>query len=103
MFRALRKIFSKKKKRIVFLKWTKRALNSRFHGLGSKFEHFALEAGEDIYNRYFIADPLVDYAINANITEKSAEYIYRHYVYSKLAITCPDEVEDLLGEFYSVK
>jgi len=46
---------------------------------------FAIEIGEDPYNRDFNMEPIIDFAVEKGITTFGLDYIYRHYVYNKLS------------------
>ena len=72
---------------IYFGKWEphKKMLNKRYHHLIDKIVQFAKEAGPDPYHRQFAAEPLIDFVIIQRITDKSIDYMYRHFVYNKLA------------------
>jgi len=61
------------------------SLNEKHHDICWRLAKFAEEAGEDPYGRKFFAEPLIDFALVQKITEKTAEEIYREYVYWKLA------------------
>ena len=68
---------------IKFGKWTPKLefLDYYYHGVVTKLIQFAKEAGHDQYGRYFDGEPLLDFVIQEGITDKSADYMYRHYVY----------------------
>lgn len=57
-----------------------------YHGICGKIERFYEESGgyKDPYNRDMNAEPLIDFAITKDITDKDINYIYRQYVYDKL-------------------
>jgi hypothetical protein len=56
-----------------------------YNDLATRLIQFAKEAGKDPYGRYFDAEPLVDFVVSAGISDKSADYMYRHYVYHLLS------------------
>lgn len=58
--------------------------NIVYNGICDKIKEFAEESGKDPYNRYFDAEPLIDFAIKNYITQLSAKEIYRKYIYHKL-------------------
>jgi len=60
-------------------------LNKEYNDICVRLIQFILESGIDEYNRNFLAEPIINFAIENNITECSIVYIYRHYVYSKLS------------------
>nr|QBK88250.1 MAG: hypothetical protein LCMAC202_06120 [Marseillevirus LCMAC202] len=82
-------------------------LDYDYHQLATRFIQFAKEIGEDPYNRYFAVEPLIDFAISTAITNKSTDYIYRHYIYHLLSQyedidTDQEELRILFDEFLLV-
>ena len=69
--------------RVCFGNWNYKLyyLDLVYNSLASRIIQFAREAGEDPYDRHFDAEPLVDFAVNAGLTDRSVDCIYRHYVY----------------------
>lgn len=69
---------------IHFGKWACQLdyLDCQYNRLATRLIKFAKEAGKDPYNRYFNFEPLVDFALEKDISTKSTDYIYRHYVYN---------------------
>ena len=53
--------------------------------LATRLIQFAKEAGKDPYGRYFDAEPLVDFVLATGISDKSPDYMYRHYVYNLIS------------------
>ena len=68
---------------IKFGKWSCQLdyLDYYYHRLATRLIQFAKEVGKDPYDRYFDFEPFVDFVIEKGITDKSADYMYRHYVY----------------------
>jgi hypothetical protein len=96
-------------KTICFGKWHSQLdyLDCKYHNVGRKLIKLAAEAGVDPYGRYIDAEPLVDFAIQQEITNKTADYIYRHYVYQMLSKHENIDVEQeelryLYNEFYKI-
>lgn len=89
---------------IYFGKWEphQKLLNQRYHKLVDKIVKFAHEAGPDPCKRQFAAEPLIDFVIFTGITDKSVDYMYRHYVYHKLAKMYQLDVDKLeLDDLYT--
>lgn len=91
---------------VHFGKWEPhiKLLNRRYNRLIDKIVKFAGEAGPDPYKRQFAAEPLIDFVIVQGITDKTMDYMYRHFVYHKLSkIYQLDidklELDDLYTEF----
>jgi hypothetical protein len=59
-------------------------VNWFYDNVCEKILNLAIQAGPDRYNRNFNAEPLINFAITNSITDKSADYIYRHFVYDKI-------------------
>jgi hypothetical protein len=81
----------------------KYVMNWFYDDICSKIEKLAVEIGPDRYGRTFNAQPLLEFAIDKNITDRSINYIYRHFVYDKLiqnGINCDElEISDMMKEF----
>lgn len=58
--------------------------NIIYNGICDKIQQFAEETGADPYNRVFDAEPLIDFAIEFDLTSLSIDEIYKRYVYYKL-------------------
>lgn len=76
-------------------------LDYNYNGIVSKLINLAKEAGIDKYGRQYDFEPLVDFAISHGITDRSADYIYRHYSYNlieeKTGVPVDIEEEELLN------
>ncbi len=70
--------------RVKFGRHDPQVLDYQYNDIATRLELFARESGVDPYNRYFDMEPLVDFAIEKDVTDKSADYIYRHYIYNIL-------------------
>lgn len=72
--------------RINFGKWLGKEsrLNRKYNNFIDRLCEFFLKSGADRYNRFFLAEPIIDFAIDKGIAECSIDYIYRMYVYHKL-------------------
>lgn len=68
---------------IKFGCWTPKLayIDYYYNGVVTKLIEFAREAGHDRYGRHFDAEALLTFVLEAGITDKSADYMYRHYVY----------------------
>lgn len=91
---------------IKFGKWDSQLdyIDYNYHEIITKLIRFAQEAGKDKYDRYFNAECLLDFAITSKITDKSADYIYRHYVYHLLSMheeidIDEEEMKNVINEF----
>jgi len=94
---------------IKFGKWEPQLdyLNYCYHDMVKRLIQFAKEAGVDPYGRYFDFEPLIDFVISAGISDKSADYMYRHYVYHILSKheqidIEKEEIRYLINEFMLV-
>ena len=79
-------------------------LDYHYHNIVTKLINFAKEAGVDRYGRYYNFEELVDFAMDAQITDKTADYIYRHYTYHIISKHEPINVDEeeykyLAGDF----
>jgi len=79
-------------------------LNYTYNDFIKRLVKFVLSDGEDRYQRCFLAEPVINFALDRDIANCSIHYIYRHYVYNKLSEYEPLDVEsayidDLLAEF----
>lgn len=72
---------------LKFGKWKDKLdiLDKKYNNLYIRFLNFALEIGDDPYNRDFNLEPLIDFAINSGLYNQSIDFIYRHYVYYQLS------------------
>ena len=72
---------------IKFGRWESQlsSLDYQYDRVITKLCNFAAEAGVDQYGRYFDAEPLLDFVLSYELYSKSAEYMYRHYVYYLLS------------------
>jgi len=83
-------------------------LNNCHYGLAQRIIEFADEAGSDPYQRHFNAEALVDFALVEHVDDRSIDYIYRKFVYSKLVAENPAfdeqeaEIADITGEFKKI-
>jgi DNA-binding XRE family transcriptional regulator len=78
--------------KIDFGKYTEyvSALNKYCYNICKRFSKFSDEAGEDLYDRRFFAEPIITFAIECEILELPVEDIYRKYVLWKLSqVECP--------------
>lgn len=91
---------------IQFGFWTPKLayIDYYYDGVVTKLIEFAREAGHDKYGRYFQAQDLLTFVLDEGITDKSVDYMYRHYVYhiinkhDKIDIN-EAELEYLFNEF----
>lgn len=89
-----------------FGKWASKLnhLDYYYNNLATKLINMANEIGPDRYNRHFCVEELVDFAIAAEITDKSMDYIYRHYCYWIISKRQPidverEEIQYIMNEF----
>lgn len=70
--------------KLIWGKWENREsyLDFWYDGLATKLINFANEVGRDPYGRAFVIEPIIDFVIAAEIWDKSADYIYRHFCYN---------------------
>jgi len=78
-------------------------LDEEFDNLATKIIYFFKESGQDPYERFLNAEPLVDFAICKKITYKPIEYIYRHYVYNLISKHENIDIEKEEEEYYLQK
>lgn len=76
-----------KSDRINLGKWVGQVkeLNRRYDNFINRLTEFFLRTERDPYQRFFLAEPIIDFAIARGIADCSVEYIYKHYVYNKLS------------------
>lgn len=83
--------------------------NWLYNNICEKINNFLLQAGPDRYERNMNAEPIIDFAIRKSITDKSAEYIYRHFVYDKIEKTGfhfnkdEEEISDMKNSFIFIE
>lgn len=72
---------------IKFGKWNHQLdyIDQMYQRLATRLIKFAQEAGPDPYDRYFDAEPFLDFVIKKRLYDKSVDYMYRHYVYHLLS------------------
>lgn len=83
-------------------------INSKYNDIYAKVTEFLTSGGIDLYGRAYRADGLITFAIEHEITDKSADYIYRQYVYDSFKSAQPDldvnklEIDDMFAEFLKI-
>jgi len=87
---------------IFFGKWSSQLdyIDDNFNKLATRLIKFVKEIGQDPYNRFFNVEPLLDFAIDTNITDKDINYIYRHYVYNLIAKYEVIDIEKEEAKYY---
>lgn len=68
---------------IKFGRWDSQLdyLDHTHNNIITKLINLFQEAGTDKYSRYFDGEPILDFALSNNLTDHTADYIYRQYVY----------------------
>ena len=84
--------------------------NRQYNGVIDRLIEFVEgSAGKDPYNRNFNIELLISFAVCSGVTEKSAEWIYRRYVYFLVNVVDGsidvdrDELAQLANDFVEVE
>ncbi len=83
-------------------------INRHYDQLCNKFKELAEDIGPDPYDRHFFVEPVINFAITHKITDRDVDYIYRYYVYSRIAEHEKRDIknvaaDDILSTFFKIE